>query len=179
MSKFLTILKYILFGIVSLLLILIWQGVFILQGGIGYEGNLILLPFKLLPIILYTSLALWLILKMFDKNKIVVKRWYLCHAMGVFSLLLSLSFQNLSISKRAPPYTLTNEYFSHIQPVDFAQDFKYRTLLSSTGYARLLPLGKVDNDTTSYLSNVALEASLLFQLQELVNKKMLNNTCKK
>lgn len=174
----LKLVKNTFFALLTILLLLVWKTVFILQGGIGYQGNILLLPFKLLPIFLYSSLITWILLKIFDQNKKVPSRKNASFSLGGLAVILSLTFQYFSISSKMKPFTFNNKMFSHLKPVSINNDFKNRMILSSAEYLRLMPLGSMDGDSTSYIANVAAEASLIFEVKKLIDDKNIQNTCK-
>jgi hypothetical protein len=178
-SMALNILKYIVFIIFALLLLLIWKGIFILQGGIGFQDNIFLLPVKFLPIFLYTSLASWPMFKMFDHKKRISKRRNVSFIFGGVAVILSLTFQYFMISKRDEPFTFKNKMFSHLRPVKINSDFTNRMFLSSAEYAKLMPLGSLDGEIISYIANIAAEASIIYGIRELIIDNNIKNTCKK
>lgn len=170
--------KIVSFIIFSLILLFIWNMLFILQAGIGYNGNILLLPIKFLPIFLYTFFALWLILKMFDdKNKISKTKHISCAVAG-FAVLLSFSFQHFIVSKKMAPFTFKNKLFSHIKTIRVNDKFSQRLILSTAEYSKLIPLGSLTSDTASYFANITAEAAVVLELKNLLSKKTIDDTCK-
>ena len=174
----LNIVKYTIFGIVTLAFFLVWQIVFILQGGIGIEGNLLRILLKLIPILLYSTFSFWLILKMFDYKKKVLQKRNVSLAVGAFALVLSVIFQYFAITKKIAPFVFKNKMFSHIQPVIVSNDFRNRLILSVAQYIKLIPLGSLDSDIASYSANAAMEASFIFEFKRLLDSNTINLTCK-
>lgn len=174
----LKVMKYTIFTLITLFLILIWKFVFIIQGGIGHEGNILILPFKLLPIFICSSLTAWLILKMFDQNKKFPKRRNISLSLGAFALILSLSFQHFYISNKTKSLVFNNPMLSHLEEVKSDDNLGFRLGISAAEYLRLMPLGSEGNSYTSYLANIAKEAALVLELKELTHKNNLENTCK-
>ena len=169
--------KYIVHVIAALILLFVWKGVFILQGAIGYQGSIFLLPLKLLPIFLFTSFAVWLNLRMFDKNKVMNRR-ILSFVIAGVAVTASLCFQHYLISKRLRPFTFQNKMFSHLKPVNINNDSQHRLILSFAEYGQLMPLGDVDEDLTSYIANIVAETSAVFELRRLLDDENITNTCK-
>jgi len=172
-------LKYTIFTIISLILILVWQCVFILQSGIGLVGNVLLTPVKLLPIFLYSTLAFWLTLKMFDFHQKVSRKKYFSLVIGGVAVMLSAIFQYSSPSKRIPPFIFKNKMFSLLEPVSIRNNFKNRMILSSAEYLRLMPFAGMDKDFIAYIAHVAAEATFIYELQKLIDDGELKKTCKK
>ncbi len=170
--------KYSLFVVSTLILVLLWKVVFILQGGIGLDGNIFLLPFKLLPILVYSAISFWLILKMFDYKGRVKQRSKMAFAVGVFSLVLSVLFQHFVISKRIAPFNFKNKMFSHVGLIEMNADFNNRLMISAAEYLRLFPLGSRNNEFASFLSNIAAEAALVFEVKKRFNDKRIEFSCK-
>ncbi len=175
----LSILKYTFFILVALVLLIIGQAVFILQGGIGFQSNIFLFPIKLLPIFFYTFLICWLLLKMFDYKKKIVRRWSISFLCAIGMVFLSLFFQSVKIDKRAEPFILKNKEFSHLPPILINNNFMNRLILSATGYMTLLPWREVDKDAVDYLANLGAEFALISEIKKLIEKVNIANTCKK
>ncbi|OUR96287.1 hypothetical protein A9Q84_07980 [Halobacteriovorax marinus] len=119
----LNILKYTIFVVLTLTLLILWNAVFILQGGIGVQGSFLLVPIKVIPIFLFSSLASWFILKMFVNKGKILKRKKASYSIGVISVVLSLIFQYSILSKKVPPFVLQNKMFSHLDALDVNDEF--------------------------------------------------------
>ena len=171
------VLKYTLFVIIILVLMVLWKAFFILQGGIGLEG--FFTPLKLLPIFLVSAFFFWIVMKMFDSKNIVMNKMPICGVVGGVAVVLSVTFQYFTIYNRSEPFKLKNEMFSHVPEIVHTGDFKNRLALSAAGFAKILPLGEVDNETAAYMSNAALEMAVLFSAKELMDKEKYKSTCRK
>jgi len=179
MDKAIKIIKYIVFFIFLLLLLLFWKSIFVLQGAIGFDGPLYLLQIKIIPILITSFVVAYLIIKMFDYKKVVLKPKKTSFIAGGVAILLSLTFQHFCINSHLKPFKFSNNNFSHLEPVQLQKnEFAYRMAISAAAYSKIMPLGQVDDETTSYLSNVALESSLIFNIKKLVDDKNIENTCK-
>lgn len=174
----LLILKYMLYVLTAFLILLVWIAVFILQGGIGLGMSFYIIPVALLPILLYSTLACWLLLKMFDYKKKVADKKKVSLITGVFLLVVSILFQHLTVSKRMNPFVFQNEKFSHLEPIHNSREFKSRILLSADEILKLILTQNITSDVSSYMLNMLAEADFAFKIKEVLADEQLSKTCK-
>lgn len=177
-DRALLILKYMFYVLMTFLIILMWIAVFIIQGGIGLGMSFYFIPIALLPILIFSNIASWLLLKMFDYKKKVVDKKKVSLIAGVFVLVLSVLFQHFIISKRMTPFVFQNEKFSHLEPIHNSREFKNRVLLSADELLKLILPKNITSDISSYMLNMLAEADFAFKLKEILSEERLSNTCK-
>lgn len=171
----LNFLKYPLFMGIILLLFLLWQGVFILQGGIGIEGSFLFLPFKVLPLLLFSALSTWLVLKIFNFKRY---RKRISTIMGGVAVILSLVFQYQINSQKKQSFVFKNKNFSHLKAIKTNKNFKNRIVLSFIEYLNIMPLGSVDQMFLFQAAHSVHEVTLLLEIQKLTDDKNIKKTCK-
>lgn len=177
-DRALLILKYMLYVLMAFLIILVWVAVFIIQGGIGLGMSFYFIPITLLPILLFSTIASWLLLKMFDYKKKVVDKKKVSLIAGVFVLVLSVLFQHFIVSKRMTPFVFENEKFSHIEMTNTLEDIKKRMLISANEVSKIVLPETIETDSSSLMINMTIEAVLIFQFREFLSKENISNTCK-
>lgn len=179
MNNFIQVSKYTVFLIVFLFLLLFWNTIFILQGAIDLDGPTHLLLLKLIPVFITSFVVTYLTIKMFDYKKKISAPKKTSLVVGGFAILLFLSFQHFFINRHLKPFNFENKNFSHLRPVKLLPNkFIYRMAISAAAYSKVMPLGQIDDETTSYISNIALESSLIFNIEKLVDENNIKNTCK-
>lgn len=179
MRKKNSVLKHSLYFAISLLLVLLWIILFILQGGVGIEGNVLLIPIKLAPLFLFSSFSFWLLLKMYDQKKRVLNSRNISLGVGVASILLSITFQYNKVSKRISPFKFKSKMFAHVEPIKASDSFTNRLMLSSAGFLSLMPFNSFDQEAVSIMSNISAESALVFELKRYLDDRTLKRTCSK
>lgn len=164
--------------ILGISLIILWCLLFIVQGGVGIEGPIFLTPFKFIPIFFLSGILLWIFFKSIDSSLSKGKVKAICLSFALLSSGLSLQFQVSKISRKMTPFKFENKMFSHLPKVKVSGEFKTRLGMSAVEFLNLIPFSKVDKMGTEYMTGVAAEASLVFELKKFIEDKNLEETCK-
>ena len=68
MDKVVKFTKYIIFLMFFLFLLLIWKAVFVVQGAIGFDGPIYIIPIKFIPIFIASFIFIKLTIKLSDNS---------------------------------------------------------------------------------------------------------------
>lgn len=179
MNKFVCYVKNLTFIFASILLIVLWNLIFILQGAIGTDGPIYILALKVIPFFLVSTLIAFAFIKMIDRKKKLYKPFKISVFSGVFAVTLSILFQNAYIYGKLKVITLENKNFSHLEPINVVpNEFMFRLPMSLIAYLNVLPLTHMDDELTSHLNTVSLESAMIYNISQLVSKENIKNTCK-